>query len=277
MSERIALAGVIGDPVSHSLSPRLHGHWLRRYGLPGHYVPMRVVSQDLADVLRCLPRMGFRGVNVTIPHKEHVLALADQVTDQAALIGAANTLTFTSSGAVQADNTDVTGFIASLRVGAPAWDPRSSPAVVLGAGGAARAVIAGLVQAGVPRIRVFNRTRARADALQDAFGGRVQAADWTRIGAFIDDAGLVVNTTSLGMAGQPDLTLPLNELNPRAVVTDLVYTPRHTALLQDAKARGCVTVDGIGMLIQQAVPGFERWFGQRPEVDEAVVADLFDA
>jgi shikimate dehydrogenase len=263
----VPLAGVVGTPVSHSRSPHIHGHWLRTLGLRGHYVPLDVSVDDLETVLRALPRMGFVGVNVTIPHKEKVLALADVITDRATLIGAANTLIFRADGGIHADNTDGLGFLENLRQGAPNWDPEKGPAVVLGAGGAARAVIAALLEAGVPEVLLSNRTRLRADKLRADFGNRVTVADWVKAGNLIDDAELVVNTTSLGMTGQPELRVPLDGLRPGMVVTDLVYAPLRTRLLEAADAAGCVTVDGLGMLLHQAVPGFERWFGQRPQVD----------
>jgi shikimate dehydrogenase len=266
---RIPLAGVIGSPIAHSRSPALHGYWLRRYGIKGHYIPMDISQADLADALKTLPKMGFVGCNVTIPHKEAILHMADVVTDRAALIGAANTLIFRKDGKVQADNTDGAGFIANLRQNAPHWVPSAGPAAVFGAGGACRAVIAALIEVGVPEIRLANRTRARADALRSDFGAKVHSFDWVQAEAMIDGAATVVNTTSLGMTGKPDLVLPLTSLSAQALVTDLVYTPLKTQFLIEAEERGATVVDGLGMLLHQAAPGFERWFGQRPEVDEA--------
>ena len=265
--ERILLAGVMGHPVAHSRSPRLHGYWLRRLGLPGHYVPLDVAPENLREVLACLPKAGFVGVNVTIPHKEAVLALADIVTDRAALIGAANTLTFQADGRIRADNTDGHGFLENLRQTAPHWRAEDGPAVVLGAGGAARAVIVALRDAGAPEIVICNRTRVRAEQLCQEFGARLRVEDWAQAGNAIARAATLVNTTSLGMAGQPDLPVALDRLQPGTVVNDLVYTPLETRLLRIAAERGCIAVDGLGMLIHQAVPGFERWFGARPEVD----------
>ena len=266
---RIPLAGVIGSPIAHSRSPALHGYWLQRYGLKGFYIPMDVAQADLAQVLRTLPLMGFVGLNVTIPHKETVLALADIVTDRAALIGAANTLIFRKDGSIHADNTDGAGFIANLRQNAPHWQPQAGPAAVFGAGGAARAVIAALIEVGVPEIRLANRTRARAEALRADFGAKVVVHDWVQAGNMLEGVATVVNTTALGMVGKPDFRVPLDALDRHAVVTDLVYTPLKTALLIEAEELGCTVVDGLGMLLHQAAPGFERWFGQRPEVDEA--------
>lgn len=269
---RVPLAGVIGSPVAHSRSPKLHGHWLKRYGIAGHYVPLDIAQADLREVLTALPKAGFVGCNVTIPHKETVLALADIVTDRAALIGAANTLIFLPDGRLHADNTDGLGFLASLRQGAPDWDAGDGPAAVFGAGGAARAIVAALLEAGAPEIRLANRTRARAETLRQEFGAKVHVCDWTQAAEMMSGAATVVNCTALGMKGRPDLVLPVEALDPAAVVTDLVYTPLRTAFLDAAAARGCTTVDGLGMLLHQAVPGFERWFGQRPEVDDAARA-----
>ena len=269
---RIPLAGVIGHPIAHSKSPQLHQHWLKTYGLPGFYIPMDVVSDDLENVLKTLPKMGFVGVNITVPHKEHVMQIADLITDRATLIGAANTLIFRKDGKIHADNTDGYGFIENLRQGAPNWDPKAGPAAVLGAGGAARAVVAALLDVGVPEILISNRTKVRAEKLQDDFGKRLTVIDWVQAGNMLEEASLVVNTTSLGMMGKPDLRVPLDGLQKSSVVTDLVYAPLKTRLLLEAEKVGCTTVDGLGMLLHQAVPAFERWFGQRPEVDSAARA-----
>ncbi|MBF9048445.1 shikimate dehydrogenase [Roseobacter sp. HKCCD9010] len=268
MSNDLLLAGVIGDPIAHSKSPVLHGHWLKRYGIDGHYVPLKVGHKDLKKCLRLLPRMGFRGINVTIPHKEQVLALADSVTDRAALIGAANTITFLSNGTIQADNTDGVGFLQNLHQNAPDWRADTGPALVLGAGGAARAIVSALLTDGAPEVIVVNRTRARGEALRDQLGARVNVMDWTRIPDLLPEIDCLVNTTSLGMENGQPLNIDLSKIRPEALVTDIVYTPLHTPLLNLADAIGCPTVDGLGMLLHQAVPGFERWFGKLPEVDE---------
>ncbi|MEZ5753378.1 MAG: shikimate dehydrogenase [Paracoccaceae bacterium] len=274
---RIPLVAVIGSPVAHSRSPALHGYWLRRYGIKGYYIPMDLAQADLEPALRMMPRMGFVGANVTIPHKEAVLNIADVISDRAALIGAANTLIFRKDGKIQADNTDGAGFIANLRQHAPHWVPSSGPAAVFGAGGAARAVIAALIEVGVPEIRLANRTRARADALRSDFGAKIHVQEWVQADAMIDGAATVVNTTSLGMTGKPDLVLPLGSLSAQALVTDLVYTPLKTQFLIEAEERGATVVDGLGMLLHQAAPGFERWFGQRPDVDDATRAAVLSA
>lgn len=266
---RIPLAGVIGNPIAHSKSPRLHRHWLAKYGIAGDYVPLHVDKDDLHEVLRALPKMGFVGANVTIPHKVAVLDIADQVLDRATLIGAANTLIFHEDGKIIADNTDGYGFLANLKQGAPDWRPDLGPAAVLGAGGAARAVIVSLLDAGAPEILLANRTRTKADVLRSEFGSRVRVFEWVQAGNMIEAATTVVNTTSLGMVGSPELRVPLDGLQPGTVVTDLVYNPLRTHLLDEAEKAGCTVVDGLGMLLHQGVPGFERWFGVRPEVDQA--------
>jgi shikimate dehydrogenase len=266
----IPLAGVIGAPVGHSRSPALHGYWLRALGIRGYYIPMEIAQADLDQAIRAMPKMGFVGVNVTIPHKEKVIGIADLVTDRAALIGAANTLIFRKDGKIHADNTDGYGFVENLRQNAPNWVPGAGPAAVFGAGGAARAVLAALIEAGVPEIRLTNRTKTRAEVLHDEFGGKVQVHDWVQAGNILDGATTVVNTTSLGMEGKPEFRIPLDALSPKAVVTDLVYTPLETSFLAQARRNGCTVVDGLGMLVHQAVPAFERWFGIRPAVDDGV-------
>ena len=262
------LAGVIGWPIAHSRSPLLHGHWLQRYGLPGYYIPIPVRPENLAEVLHSLPRMGFVGVNVTIPHKEAVLQIADIVTDRAALIGAANTLIFREDGKIHADNTDGYGFIANLTQNAPDWQPDKGAAAVIGAGGAARAVVASLLESGVPELRITNRTKLRAEQIKNEFGAKVVVYDWAQAGNMLEGAMTVVNATSMGMEGKPALRVPLDALAPGTLVTDLVYTPLMTPFLAEAQSRGCEVVDGLGMLLHQGAPGFERWFGQRPEVDD---------
>ncbi len=261
------LAAVLGWPIAHSRSPALHGHWLRRYGIEGHYIPIALAPDALEDGLRALARLGFRGCNVTLPHKEAALALASEPTGRARDIGSANTLTFLENGGILADNTDAYGFIANLRQSAPDWKAAAGPALVLGAGGAARAVIAGLLSEGAPEIRLANRTRVRADDLRARFGPRVAVVDWETAPAAAEGVATIVNTTSMGMEGQPELAFGFDAAPPGALVTDLVYRPLETPFLRDARRHGLATVDGLGMLLHQAVPGFERWFGRRPEVD----------
>lgn len=269
MSSKIPLAGVIGHPVGHSKSPRLHGHWLSHYGIAGHYVPLDVHPDDLAMVLKALPKAGFRGVNITLPHKEAALDLATSVSDRAARIGAANTLTFRQDGGFDADCTDGAGFLANIHQAQPDWRAAAGPVVVYGAGGAARAVLDALIADGATEIRLINRTRARAEALAEAFGPAIRVLDWSDAAAAADGAATLVNTTSLGMHGQPPFDLPLDGIAPGAVATDIVYVPLDTPFLRLARAHGARTVDGLGMLLHQAVPGFERWFGTEPEVTAA--------
>jgi len=267
---RIPIAGVIGSPIAHSRSPALFRHWFRQYGVRGHYVPLDVAPDDLETVLRTLPKAGFVGVNVTIPHKIRALEIADVISDRAALIGAANTLIFRQDGKIHADNTDGYGFISNLKQYAPAWSASSGSAAVLGAGGAARAIVASLLETGAPEIRISNRTRARADALRAEFGARIVVYDWVQAGNMIEGATTIVNTTSLGMTGKQEFRVPLDALTPGATCCDLVYTPLKTKFLTEAEEAGCVVVDGLGMLLHQAVPGFERWFGHRPEVTDGL-------
>lgn len=257
------LAAVIGDPVAHSRSPRLHGHWLARYGLPGQYVALRVRSDDLGATLALLPRLGFVGCNVTLPHKESVLALAGAVTPLARRIGSANTLTFRADGTFEADNTDAHGFTWNILDAIPDWRPRR--VALVGAGGASRAVIVALQDRGASDIRITNRSPERAEALAEEFG--LTAVPWGERAAMLEGCDTLVNATSQGMSGQAALDLPLGALPLDALVTDLVYTPLETPLLRAARARGHRVVDGLGMLLHQAAPGFERWFGRRAEVD----------
>jgi shikimate dehydrogenase len=265
----------VGWPVAHSLSPRLHGHWLLRYGIDGAYVPLPVPPERLAQGLSALPALGFAGVNLTIPHKKTAVSLVHRLSPRAKRIGAVNTVVVEADGMLSGDNTDGFGFVAALLESQAGWVAEAGPAVVLGAGGAARAVVVALLDAGVPEVRLLNRTAARASALADDLDGSVHAADWNARAAVLDGAALLVNTTSLGMRGQPPLDLMLDALPRTALVTDVVYTPLMTPLLALAQARGNPVVDGLGMLLHQARPGFRAWFGVDPEVDDdlrAVVA-----
>lgn len=268
-TDRVPLAGVIGSPIAHSKSPLLHAHWLKKLGVPGHYVHLDIAPDRLEEALRFMPTLGFVGANVTIPYKERVLEIADIVSDRATIIGAANTLIFRKDGKIQADNTDGYGFLENMRQNAPWWDANVGPAMVFGAGGAARAIIASLLDAGAPEIFLTNRTKLRANKLRDEFGHRVTVVDWVQANTVLDGVATVVNTTSLGMVGKPPFRVSLDGLNSNATVCDLVYVPLKTEFLTMAEQADCTTVDGLGMLLHQAVPGFERWFGIRPEVDQA--------
>lgn len=273
LSGKARLAGVIGWPVGHSRSPRLHGYWLEQYGIDGAYVPLPVRPEHFETAVRGLVQAGFAGFNVTVPHKEAAFRLADRLDEQARAIGAVNTLVADGRGGLAGLNTDGVGFMANLKALAPRWSPALGRAVVLGAGGAARAVVAGLIDAGVGEIILVNRTRARADSLAAAFSGTgavVAAHDWDDRAGVLANAGLLVNTTVLGMDGQASLDIDLGPLPKTAVVSDLVYAPLETDLLARARTAGHTVVDGLGMLLHQAVPGFEAWFGVRPKVDAAV-------
>jgi shikimate dehydrogenase len=244
-------AGVMGWPVAHSKSPALHGFWLRELGIHGSFVLLPVTPEDLTYELRALPERGFAGVNLTVPHKEAALLIADTVDDTARRIGATNCIIVTPSAKLRATNTDAFGFITNLAHGALTYHASAGPAVVLGAGGAARAVCVALTDAGCPEIRVVNRSRARADGLAAALGPPLKVFDWDRRAAILSDAALLVNTTSLGMHGQPPLEIDLAALPSSAVVNDIVYVPLETQLLRQAATRGLTTVDGLGMLLYQ--------------------------
>lgn len=262
----LPLAGVLGDPVSHSLSPRLHGHWLKALGIAGHYVPLRVTSNDLGGILRAMPRMGFVGANVTIPHKEAALELSDETTETARRIGAANTLRFDAKGRCLADNTDGLGFLEGLWEAVPGWDLAGRSVLVLGAGGAARAIIDALAMASVTEIRLVNRTFKRAQALAKSVDGPVRALPWERAAEALDGVDLVVNTTALGLGRGDVFPVSLDALAPGTIAYDVVYAKEQTAFLQAAEARQARLIDGLGMLIHQARPGFSRWFGTTPPV-----------
>jgi shikimate dehydrogenase len=264
------LAGVIGWPVGHSRSPQLHGHWLARHGIDGAYVPLAVAPDRLEAALRGLPALGFRGCNVTVPHKEAAMALVDQLDPLARRIAAVNTIVVREDGSLFGTNTDGFGFLANLQAGAPNWSAGQGPAVVIGAGGASRAIIVALTDAGAPEIRLANRTRARAEKLAAELGGPITVVDWADRAAALDGAALLVNTTTEGMQGHAALDLPLDALPRTALVNDIVYVPLETPLLAAARARGNPVVDGIGMLLHQARPGFEAWFGIAPAVDAAL-------
>jgi shikimate dehydrogenase len=256
----------MGWPVGHSLSPRLHGYWLERHGVDGAMVPLPVRPEHFAEALRALPKLGFVGASVTVPHKEAVLATADDIEPLARRVGAANLVVVGGDGRVAARNTDVSGFLDALRAGAPEWRANAGPVTVLGAGGAARAVVVALGMAGAAEIRVVNRTRARADALARALGPAVRPVRWEDRARALADATLLVNATTLGMTGNPALDLDLAPMRARAAVADLVYAPLETPLLARASARGLIPVDGLGMLLHQARPAFAAWFGVEPEV-----------
>ncbi|MFC0284471.1 shikimate dehydrogenase [Camelimonas abortus] len=262
-------ACVIGDPVAHSRSPIIHNYWLREAGIAGVYERQRVTAGELADFLGRIRAGEYAGCNVTVPHKEAAASLVDRRTPTAERLGAVNTV-WLEQGELWGDNTDVAGFLGNLDELGPGWDKAGGKAVVLGAGGAARAIVSGLLERGFTRVLVANRSFDRAERLAQACAGGsdaiVSAVPWEERSARLEGARLLVNTTSLGMSGQPALTIDLSLLPPDALVTDIVYSPLETDLLKLAKARGLATVDGLGMLLHQAVPGFRRWFGVTPQV-----------
>ena len=256
-------ACLIGWPAAHSRSPLIHHYWLRTLGIEGGYNIEAVPPEGFADFVLRLSSRGFVGANVTIPHKERALALS-KPDDRARAVGAANTLWF-KDGELCSTNTDVEGFVNNLDACAPGWD-KASEALVLGAGGASRAVVFGLLERGIKRVHLANRTVERAQALADQFGSAVRPVARDAIDELLPRAQVLVNTTSLGMHGQPPLEIDIGRLSPDAVVADLVYVPLQTPLLLAAQARGLRSADGLGMLLHQAVRGFELWFGQRPQV-----------
>lgn len=261
-------AFVIGHPVAHSRSPLLHGHWLRTYGLDGSYEAIDVAPADLATFVQSVPRRGLAGGNATVPHKEALFQLlGDRVTPEARRLGAVNTLWTAPDGTLRGHNTDGQGFVASVdeAVG-DGWEAEVGTALVLGAGGAARAIVAALLDRGIGRVLVANRTRSRAAGLVALDPGRVGTAPWGGLEHVLPDVGLLVNATTLGMTGNEPLALDLRDMPSAGIVADIVYVPLETPLLASARARGLRSVDGVGMLLHQAVPGFEAWFGVRPRV-----------
>ncbi|MAF96159.1 MAG: shikimate dehydrogenase [Rhodospirillaceae bacterium] len=269
-------AGVMGWPVSHSLSPRLHGFWLKERGIDGTYIALAVAPEDLEDSLRSLPERGFAGVNLTLPHKETAADIVDSLDSAATRIGAVNTVVVGADGSLAGSNTDGYGFMENLKSGAPEWTADNSTAVVLGAGGAARAIVAALLDAGVKELRLVNRTQSRAASLKDNIGGAITVVSWADRTAALEGAGLLVNTTTLGMTGEESLEIHLSLLPAEAIVTDIVYIPLTTPLLKNAAERGNPTVDGLGMLLYQARPGFHQWFGAEPAVTEALRAHVLE-
>ncbi len=264
--ERFFLAGVMGMPVIHSRSPKLHNYWLAKHGLAGAYVPLAIAAERLGAALRALPALGFSGCNLTIPHKVAALRIVDRVDAAARRIGAINCVVVAADGTLDGRNYDGFGYVASLREARPGWRADAGPIVVLGAGGAARAVLASLAGEGAREIRLLNRTAASAEALAADFGPPIKAYPWVERAAALDGAAMLVNTTSQGMAGQPALELALDRLPRTALVSDIVYVPLETPLLAAARARGNPTVGGLGMLMHQARPAFRDWFGVMPEV-----------
>jgi shikimate dehydrogenase len=264
--ERFVLAGLMGSPVLHSRSPKLHNYWLAQHKLAGTYLPLAIPAPRLRAALRALPALGFSGCNLTIPHKEAALEIVDRVDPVARRIGAINCVVVAPDESLEGQNHDAFGYIESIREAQPTWRADAGPIVVIGAGGGARAVLVSLIDAGAHDIRLINRTSARATALQRELGGPIQALPWEDRDAALAGAAMLVNTTSQGMVGAPPLELALDALPPPALVSDIVYIPRETPLLAAARKRGNPTVNGLGMLLHQARPAFRAWFGIMPEV-----------
>ena len=275
MTNQVPKAFVIGWPIEQSKSPIIHTHWLKEHGLDGSYEKIAVDPSDLEHFIKSLAETGFTGGNVTIPHKQAILPFVDVIHPTAQKLGAANTI-WIEEGKLHADNTDGYGFLANLDQHHAGWDKaEKSKALVLGAGGAARPIIHGLIERGFESVTLVNRTKARAEELEQMFAalgydGKVVVGDWDQRSELLSDINLLVNTSSLGMVGQPPLDISLERLPASALVTDIVYNPLETDLLTQAKARGNPTIDGLGMLLHQAVPGFEHWFGTRPTVTDAL-------
>jgi shikimate dehydrogenase len=268
------VAGLIGWPVSQSRSPLLHGHWLAEHGIAGAYVPLPVAPGRLADALRGLAALGFAGANVTVPHKEEAARLVDRLDPVGRRMGAVNLIVVEPDGALWGTNTDGYGFLESLREGHAGWRGDAGPAVVLGAGGGARSIVASLLDEGAPVVRLLNRTRARAERLAGEIGGAIEVVDWERRAEALAGAALLVNTTTQGMTGQPALDIALDALPRSAVVCDIVYNPLVPPLLAAARGRGNPVVGGLGMLLHQARPAFAKWFGVMPAVTPALRARI---
>jgi shikimate dehydrogenase len=264
--DRFLLAGVMGDPVMHSRSPKLHNYWLAKYGLTGIYVPLAITAANLRAALRALSALGFSGCNLTIPHKEAALDIVDKLDPLARRIGAVNCVVVAPDGSLEGRNHDGFGYIESVREAQPEWRADTGPIVVIGAGGGARAVLVSLIDQGAREIRLVNRTLARGKALAGDLGGPITALAWEKREAALEGAAMLVNATNQGMLGEPPLDLALDRLPVRALVSDIVYIPRETVLLAAARKRGNATVNGLGMLLHQARPAFHTWFGIMPEV-----------
>lgn len=270
--DRFLLAGVMGDPVMHSRSPKLHNYWLAKYGLAGTYVPLAIRAEHLRAALRALPALGFSGCNLTIPHKEAALDIVDKLDPVARRIGAVNCVVVVPDGSLEGRNHDAFGYIESVREAQPDWRADTGPIVVIGAGGGARAVLVSLVDHGAREIRLVNRTLARGKALAGDLGGPIRPLSWEQREAALEGAAMLINATNQGMLGEPPLDLALDRLPVSALVSDIVYIPRETALLAAARRRGNATVNGLGMLLHQARPAFHAWFGIMPEVTPELCA-----
>ena len=266
MAAEFKLAGVMGWPIAQSRSPILHNYWIEKYNLSGRYVPLAVRPERLADAIRGLPALGFRGCNLTMPHKQLAMTMVDKVTDTAKRIGAINCIVVGDDGRMSGTNNDGNGYVLSVQEVAPQWKPSDGPIAILGAGGAARAIIVALVERGARDLRLINRTFEKAERLAKEFSPNVKPITWDKRSEAIGDVVLVVNATDQGMIGKPALEISLDRLSKQTLVSDLIYVPPETSFLAAAKARGNVTINGLGMLLHQARPAFEAWFGVLPEI-----------
>ena len=271
MQRKNIIAGVLGNPIAHSKSPILHQFWLKQNKIKGFYIPLKVSENDLEMTLRNLPKIGFSGVNVTVPHKESVMSLAKIKTERASLIGSANTLTFLPEGGFKADNTDGYRFMKNLEEQAPVWDPKEAKVLVLGAGGACRAVIGALLESGVEKLHVTNRTQKRVKDLQVFFNSQIEPIEWSEKEELLKNVNTVINATTLGMVGSDELQFSLSKANENTTIVDLVYNPINTPLLVEAHKKGCHVVNGIGMLLHQATPGFKEWYGVKPTITKELL------
>ena len=269
---KFVLAGVMGWPVAHTRSPAIHNHWIAHYGLKGAYVQLPVQPQNLEAAIRGLPALGFAGCNITVPHKVNAMQLMDTLHPAARRVAAINTVVVQADGSLLGMNNDGYGYIQSLRDAQPDWRGDAGPALVVGAGGAARAIVVALLDEGVPEVRLCNRTQEKAQALKDAFGDRVTVVPWADRNSAMAGVRLLVNTTTQGMHGQPALDVALDDLPAEALVSDAIYIPLETPLLAAARQRGHQTVNGLGMLLNQARPAFQAWFGVQPELTPGLIA-----
>ena len=277
MNTQIPLVAVIGAPIAHSKSPLIHNHWLSLYSIPGHYVPIYSPPENLEETLTAMRQLGFVGANVTVPNKEKIISYCDSLSREASRVKAVNTIKFMPDGTIFGHNTDVYGFITNLRQEEEKLPCFDKTALVLGAGGAARAVLTGLLDEGMAKIYVTNRTLARAEDLANEFGEKISVISWEARSSVVEEADYIVNTTILGMHGERALDLDLSKIKNTTVVNDIVYTPLETPLLREARLKGAKTVDGLGMLLHQAVPGFEKWFGKKPQVNDLLREKLLGA
>ena len=269
--QKFVLAGVMGWPVAHTRSPAIHNHWIAQYSLKGAYVQLPVQPQNLEAAIRGLPALGFAGCNITVPHKVNAMQLMDTLHPAARRVAAINTVVVQADGSLLGMNNDGYGYIQSLRDAQPDWRGDAGPALVMGAGGAARAIVVALLDEGVPEVRLCNRTQEKAQALKDAFGDRVTVVPWAERNSAMAGVRLLVNTTTQGMHGQPALDVALDDLPAEALVSDAIYIPLETPLLAAARQRGHQTVNGLGMLLNQARPAFQAWFGVQPELTPGLI------